>query len=140
MSATPHGCSIQSNTPDILTYRYQEQMVYVKPASQYDQAVADAVMAFPELSGLDRDRISFSLTVFVQNTTKTVTISPNAWPAVIATLSRFEILDVNVRRAIKDEPPVYAESADLLEAPGMKERSRSAPPPGRIQSWLGKRL
>jgi hypothetical protein len=52
---------------------------------------------FPvDLADVPSDRISFHLTVLVGGKRKTVQIAPAAWPDVLPSLAKFEIIDIVV--------------------------------------------
>ncbi|KAH9969445.1 hypothetical protein BGW80DRAFT_1117798, partial [Lactifluus volemus] len=84
--------------PDILAFSYDSSLVYVTPGESYDQAIESAQDAFPELRDVDRDLICLEVRVIVNNQTqhKRARISRTAWPVVLPTLVRYEIVHVRV--------------------------------------------
>ena len=92
-------------------------MVYVTPGEAYDvcsflpsqpdpllpllidtptqQAIEIAIESFPELRDVERDRIRLEVRV-AHSQQRTVEIGRTAWPSIVATLARFEIVEVCV--------------------------------------------
>ncbi|KAG2074753.1 hypothetical protein BDR04DRAFT_115582 [Suillus decipiens] len=80
---------------DVITYRFNNQMIYVPPAESFDQAVTFARSAFEnDLTGIDKSRISFSLNVLANGKQSSVGISRVAWSRIMSHLARYEIIDV----------------------------------------------
>jgi hypothetical protein len=109
--------------PDILTYCYDTRMVYVTPGEDYDKAINIAIESFPQLRDVERERICLEVRVVLSNQheKKTAEIGRTAWSVVVATLARFEIVEVRVAPPPKSaatttsgpsssvsEPPPYA--------------------------------
>ncbi|PCH36713.1 hypothetical protein WOLCODRAFT_140559 [Wolfiporia cocos MD-104 SS10] len=125
----PAGKS-RSTTPipsTVITYRYNDKMVYVTPADSYQQAVDFAKQVFPELADVDRHRITFSVSVKPTKDGNHVQIGPMAWQAVAAQLARYEILEVIVNPAVvvegaDDGPPQYA---DAVAPPSVEKQEKS---------------
>ncbi|KAI0301570.1 hypothetical protein B0F90DRAFT_1628468 [Multifurca ochricompacta] len=97
---------------DILTYCYCSRMVYVTPGESYEQAINFAQEAFPELRNIDRDLICLEIRVVFNNQKerKTAQIGRMAWSAVVATLARYEIVEIRVSSSPAQpatEPPPY---------------------------------
>jgi len=87
---------------NVVTYRLGEKLVYVIPAENYDKALQCAYKVFPkELNGISSERITFVVCAIVAGEHRTVYISPQAWPEVIPTLARFEIIDISVTPEIR---------------------------------------
>ncbi|KAH7921100.1 hypothetical protein BV22DRAFT_1039022 [Leucogyrophana mollusca] len=104
----------RTSAVDIITYRLNNQMTYVTPAQDYQEAVNVAREVFrDELGGVDEKRISFSVNVLTDGQTRSVRISSFAWPAIVSHLTRYEIIDVHVQPEIivesdfSDTPPEY---------------------------------
>jgi hypothetical protein len=96
------------NPPDIVTYRLNGKMVYVTPADNYEQALDFAQKVFrQQLGRIKRDRISFAVTVITNGERRSVRIAEMAWGAVVATLQRYEIIDVHV------QPEVHIIDSDV---------------------------
>ncbi|KAJ8588827.1 hypothetical protein M405DRAFT_768598 [Rhizopogon salebrosus TDB-379] len=88
--------------PDVVTYRLNNQMIYVLPAQSFDQAILFARSAFEsELTGVHNSRISFSLNVLANGKQTSMGISSVAWTAVVSHLERYEIIDVHVQPEIQ---------------------------------------
>jgi len=111
---TPAAASTSAlGRPDILTYCYASRMVYVIPGETYDQALDIAQESFPELKDAERSRIRFEVRVVLTNQSerKAAEIGRTAWPVVISTLARFEIIEIRVASpprpagALSDPPP-----------------------------------
>jgi len=82
------------------------------------RAIDIAVESFPELRDVERDQISLEVRVRMVNSHQgTVKIGRTAWPFVVATLARFEIVEVCV--APPPPPPrfVLASSSSVVELP-----------------------
>lgn len=94
----------------------------IKPSPLIDasiqRAVEIAVESFPELSDVERDRICLEVRVLLSSQErKTAEIGRSAWPVVVPTLARFEIIEIRVAPLPKSatassssgvEPPPYA--------------------------------
>ncbi|KAH9996659.1 hypothetical protein BJV74DRAFT_760130, partial [Russula compacta] len=82
--------------PDILTYCYGSRLVYVTPGETYDHAIDIARESFHELKDVDRERIRLEVRVTLSNQheRRTAEIGRTAWPVVVATLTRFEVVEV----------------------------------------------
>lgn len=88
-------------SPDILTYSYASRMVYVTPGETYDHAVDIAKQSFIELKDVESERISLEVHVVLKNqqTRRTAEIGRTAWSVVVASLARFEIVEIRVAPA-----------------------------------------
>ncbi|KAH9955855.1 hypothetical protein BC827DRAFT_1116149, partial [Russula dissimulans] len=84
--------------PDILAYCYRSRMVFVVPAETYDQAIDLAQESFPELRGVERGRIRLEVRVVLSGNPpgrrQSAEIGRSAWPAVVAALTRFEVVEI----------------------------------------------
>ncbi|KAF8070781.1 hypothetical protein FPV67DRAFT_1414279 [Lyophyllum atratum] len=140
---------------DIITYRLQSKLVYVRPADNYEQALDFAQKEFPdELAGVSRDRISFNITAKMNGEHRHVRISESAWVAAVTRLLRGEVIDVHVRPPpgtidTKDAPPPqYLEvpqptlrhSTSTPSSPYHRSRDPSPSPSEKVssRSWFGK--
>ncbi|KAJ2914401.1 hypothetical protein MD484_g6016, partial [Candolleomyces efflorescens] len=93
---------------DIVTYRHNEKLVYVKPAETYELALDMAQKEFAEdLAKIPREKIGFSVTSTFGAEKRHVRISESAWASAIARLLRGEIVDVYIREdpTGKEIPP-----------------------------------
>jgi len=103
--------------PDIVTYSYGSGLVYVTPGASYDDAIDLARDAFPELKDVDRDLICLEVRVSVNQTERTMArIGRTAWPIVLSTLVRFEIVHIRVAsppeaNAVPRPPPYASEGS-----------------------------
>ncbi|TFK23923.1 hypothetical protein FA15DRAFT_670009 [Coprinopsis marcescibilis] len=109
---------------DIVTYRHNHKLVYVKPQETYDKALDVAQKEFnEELGATPRERIGFSVTSSFNGERQPVRISESAWSSAVARLLRGEVIDVYVRGEADSKervpPPQY------LEVPG-KSGSRQS--------------
>ncbi|KAH9976575.1 hypothetical protein BGW80DRAFT_1223530 [Lactifluus volemus] len=120
--------------PDILAFSYDSSLVYVTPGESYDQAIESAQDAFPELRDVDRDLICLEVRVIVNNQTqhKRARISRTAWPVVLPTLVRYEIVHVRVASPLHanavSQPPPYASEGSCVtdnDAKGPQPSSNS---------------
>jgi len=102
--------------PDIITYRLDDKLVYVRPADNYEEALDIAQKEYPdELSQVPRERIAFSKAATVSGQRHVVRISESAWVGAVSRLLRGEVIDIQVRSpphtvVLKDEPPQYLET------------------------------
>ncbi|EMD33075.1 hypothetical protein CERSUDRAFT_118139 [Gelatoporia subvermispora B] len=96
----------QKSTPDLITYRYKQTMAYVKPADDHSKAAEYAREVFTDLSTISDSRISFSITVRVQDKIQTVMITPRAWRDTMSSLAKFEIVDISVTESRPCTPSV----------------------------------
>jgi len=106
--------------PDILTYCYDARMVYVTPGEDYDQAINIAIDSFPQLRDVERERICLEVRVVLSNQheKKTAEIGRTAWAVVVATLARFEIVEVRVAPPPKSAgTPTSGPSSSVSEPP-----------------------
>ncbi|OCH92018.1 hypothetical protein OBBRIDRAFT_774086 [Obba rivulosa] len=144
------------STPGLITYRFKQAMAYVKPAENHDEAAEYAKEVFGELNDTPSNRISFSITVRVQDKIQTVTITPRAWRDTMGSLAKFEIVDISVTEprpsrpasividSPHDAPPQYSsrseKEADMYQdekyltsdySPKTRSRSPSPSPSSR---------
>jgi hypothetical protein len=122
--------------------------------SRVQEAIDIALESFMELRDVDRDRISLEVRVVLSNQheRRTAEIGRSAWPVVVNTLARFEIVEIRVAPSPKAtatssnstgavvEPPPYPSEAgwqlDLKESqmtvvqnsPQIPRSSSSRPP------------
>ena len=142
---TTKACSTGTASPDILTYRYEGELVYVPVAPDYivspvlynilssevdagdwmQQALSHARDAFPQLKGLGDASLSLSMTLTSPGITQQFArISALAWPKLIVHMSRYQIIDVQVTQAherdvavpIPDITTTHADANDVKEA------------------------
>ncbi|KAG6900708.1 hypothetical protein C0993_003734 [Termitomyces sp. T159_Od127] len=85
---------------DIITYRLDSKLVYVRPADDYEQALDYAQKEYPELAELERSRISFRINAKLNGQSQSVRISASAWSAAVSRLLRGEIIDVCIEPSI----------------------------------------
>lgn len=124
----PASIRRQSPAPaDVITYRFNNQMIYVPPAESFDQAVTFARSAFEnDLTGIDKSRISFSLNVLANGKQSSVGISRVAWSRIMSHLARYEIIDVHVQPELKvTGPPPSYRSCSSTKGGEKEERSSS---------------
>ncbi|KIJ15476.1 hypothetical protein PAXINDRAFT_114601 [Paxillus involutus ATCC 200175] len=99
--------------PDIVTYRYEGNMMYVPVAQNYPQALAFAREAFPSLKRLQDSAITLSLNVINGSHRQSVGITAAAWPKIILHLSRYEVVDIHTAVVI---PSITVTGASECEA------------------------
>lgn len=104
---------VSSGSADIVTYRYNGELVYVPASPNYpvrpsllskfvstdvftriQQALAHVRNAFPQLKHLRDASLSLSLTAPSQ-AQKCVGISALAWPKLVVHMARYQIIDVH---------------------------------------------
>ncbi|KAH9846155.1 hypothetical protein C2E23DRAFT_744724 [Lenzites betulinus] len=110
-----------SAAPDILTYRYNGNMVYVTPATTYDEGIQYARQVFPELADVAPTRIVISVLGNVNQQRQLIRIGPMAWKSVVFARARFEVLDVTL---VPDGPEIVVTDHDALpEYESVKEKN-----------------
>ncbi|KAI0827845.1 hypothetical protein BC628DRAFT_1317341 [Trametes gibbosa] len=110
--------------PDVLTYRYNGNMVYVTPAPTYEEGVQYARQVFPELASVDPARIVISVNGLVNQHRQLIRIGPMAWKSVVFSRARFEVLDVTLD---PHGPEIVISDHDTLpEYDSIKEKSPDA--------------
>ncbi|KAH0588747.1 hypothetical protein H2248_004553 [Termitomyces sp. 'cryptogamus'] len=136
---------------DIITYRLNSKLVFVRPADDYEQALDYAQKEFPdELAELDRSRISFYINAKMNgDRLQSVRISASAWPAAVSRLLRGEVIDVcvytppTVRHSDSKDvaPPQYLEVPQLYHSTSVPSspRRRSPSPSCSVHSEKTKR-
>ncbi|KZS87191.1 hypothetical protein SISNIDRAFT_538041 [Sistotremastrum niveocremeum HHB9708] len=123
---------------DIITYRYKQDMVYVTPAQNYIDAVQSAKDVFPSLRAEPIENITLALNVSLGDGVKPVRIAPAVWPAVRATVAKYEILEVDL-----SEKPVYDKELVYNKAQVVKSEWLMPPPEAneeKRRSWIAQLL
>ncbi|KAL1723745.1 hypothetical protein EV715DRAFT_285810 [Schizophyllum commune] len=118
---------------DIMTYRYNDRLVYVSPEKDYEVAIDVALQEYPELATVPRELISFHTMANMDGQRRAIRIGRTAWPRAMDKLMRGEVVDIIVRwQDVKGaSPPQY------LEVPGVSNaRSRSPSPTPSERSIL----
>ncbi|KAH0831373.1 hypothetical protein J3R83DRAFT_14036 [Lanmaoa asiatica] len=111
-----------SGMVDIVTYRYNGELVYVPVAPNYLEALAYARQAFPQL----RDS-ALSLSMTSGQVEGFVGISELAWPKLIQHMLRYQVIDVHVTQAHeRGEPLPVPMTTTYADAEG-RERSEPLP-------------
>ncbi|KLO13627.1 hypothetical protein SCHPADRAFT_852173 [Schizopora paradoxa] len=149
-----------SASTDLLTFRWNSDMVYITPSSDFEELLNTAQQVFPQLLSIPRERIAFSVNTRIGADQRAVRISPKAWSRLLGSLARFEIVDVHVlpfaprgsksdtdvcslRGGDVDVPPQYeadskSTSSQFLSVPSnspqLSRRSSSA------LGWFGEKL
>ena len=77
------------------------------------RAIDVAVESFPELRNVERDRVCLEVRV-VHSHQRTVEIGRTAWPSLVATLARFDIVDVYVAPPHPQPRSVRASSSSVV--------------------------
>lgn len=107
--------------PDIITYSYASRMVYVVTAETYDHAIDIAKETFQELKDVERQRISFEVYVVLKGNSvrRTAEIGRSAWPFVVSSLARFEIVEIRVAPLVVPgtEMALSSSQASAVEPP-----------------------
>ncbi|KAG8221327.1 hypothetical protein J3R82DRAFT_1495 [Butyriboletus roseoflavus] len=116
---------------DIVTYRYNGELMYVPVAPNYIQALSYARSSFPQLKRLRGASLSLSLPASAHE--QLVGISALAWPKLITHMTRYQVIDVHVtqghecmreRESAVPIPDITITYADADDA----ERMEPAPP------------
>ncbi|KAI9064578.1 hypothetical protein FKP32DRAFT_1591388 [Trametes sanguinea] len=118
-----------SASPVVLTYRFNEKLVYVTKPTSYQEAIKYARQLFPELALLPSDHIGICINGLVCQKRELIRISPMAWKPVIQTRTAYEVLDIIIDDPeavdpVEDGPPAYADAAgkDPLESTSGQSR------------------
>ncbi|KAI0759969.1 hypothetical protein BD413DRAFT_487045 [Trametes elegans] len=121
-----------SSPPDILTYRYNGNMVYVTPGATHAEGVKFAQQVFPELAAVEPARIAISVNGLVNGQRQLVRISPMAWPTVVFSRARYEVLDVTVDSDVRID--IIVTDADGLPLySGLKPQTPGVDPDAKAQ-------
>ncbi|KAI8974018.1 hypothetical protein BD414DRAFT_447787 [Trametes punicea] len=99
---------MSSSVPDIITYRYNGELVYVTPAATYEDGVQFARRVFPELASVHPDRVVISVNGIVNKERQLIRIGPMAWKTVMSSRARYEVLDIIV------DPEIHVSDAEPL--------------------------
>ncbi|EIN06710.1 hypothetical protein PUNSTDRAFT_136548 [Punctularia strigosozonata HHB-11173 SS5] len=113
------GHQLDTQAPDLLTFRLRTTgaITYVVSPRNYQHAIETAFDAFADsLLGVSPDRVSLSVQAFVgqANESRSIRIFPNAWDALVRTLHRFEIINVDIVPPLA--PPAYPAERDSSPA------------------------
>ncbi|KAF9228367.1 PIN domain-like protein [Gyrodon lividus] len=125
---------------DIVTYRFNGEMMYVPVAQDYPEALAHVRAAFPQLKKLKDSSITLSLNVITGDHRQSVGITAAAWPKMISHLSRYEVIDIHTIPSIPDitiTTPDESEAAPPyrgLDDTMCDEKASSRPTYSRSQS------
>ncbi|KAF9268689.1 hypothetical protein L218DRAFT_954133 [Marasmius fiardii PR-910] len=133
-------------SPEVITYRIGEKLVYVKPAQTYIAAIQLAFQEFPEeLDGISPQRITFTISATLNGEKRSVRISESAWSFSVTRMARGEILNVVVapesdRKVDSVPPPQYLEAPEPIdgsskETSAFSSRAPSASPRSKPH-WL----
>ncbi|KAF9006360.1 hypothetical protein BDZ89DRAFT_1025669 [Hymenopellis radicata] len=117
MSSSPASSST-SNPNNLITYRFEEELVYVGVVPNYKDALDIVVKEFPILSEVDRERLTLSTHATMNGARRTVRISESGWAPTSAKLLRGEVIDVTLKpprsaESLVDAPPQYLEVPDV---------------------------
>ncbi|KAJ3526369.1 hypothetical protein NM688_g8269 [Phlebia brevispora] len=129
---------------DIITYRYVDKFVYVKPAPTYRKAIEYARTEFPELLATKPEHVTLWVNATVKGQKEKVRVSNMAYDDIVRNLVRHEIVDIVImetppaspRVVVTDmeAPPVYDADEktrrEYLSIDTTNSRSRSPSPPG----------
>lgn len=115
MSTFPSSSTPLVNLPprtDIITYRYNNELVYVKPEPLYEvrtflascclvlillhDAVSLAIGEFPALSNISRERVVLITMATMAGARQRVRISASAWESATRRLVRGEVVEVHL--------------------------------------------
>ncbi|KAL7277881.1 hypothetical protein ACG7TL_008828 [Trametes sanguinea] len=113
-----------STSPVVLTYRYNEKLVYVTKPASYQEAIKYARQLFPELASLPSNHIGICINGLVSQRRELIRISPMAWKPVMHSRTAYEVLDIIIddpeaEGQVEDGPPAYADAAgkDPVDSP-----------------------
>ncbi|KAJ6581803.1 hypothetical protein B0H19DRAFT_882847, partial [Mycena capillaripes] len=97
-----------SALPEYITYRYANQLVYVRPAQDYETALDMAQKEFVELSNVPRDRIKFNTVARLNRQEPCIVrISESAWFAAVTRQLCGGVIDIFVSPD-PNSPPTYS--------------------------------
>ncbi|GJE91455.1 hypothetical protein PsYK624_076050 [Phanerochaete sordida] len=119
--AIAHDAPPQYNTSEsqawedqYVTYRYNDELVYVRLASNAEDAVALAQETFPALAHLPANCIRFCVSVKVRGAPGRCAVGPSAWGTVARGLSRGELMDIELELPRSREPSPALDSKPAL--------------------------
>ncbi|KAJ3761401.1 hypothetical protein EV360DRAFT_80256 [Lentinula raphanica] len=112
--------------PEVIIYRYNDKLVYVKPALDYEEAINLALQEFPILRTLttkegSREQLAFYMINSTQGRREHICISRSAWKPCVSRMSRGEIVTIVVVNMDEEAaqspsqiepPPRYLETPD----------------------------
>ncbi|KAF9238330.1 hypothetical protein BU15DRAFT_62538 [Melanogaster broomeanus] len=109
-------------TVDIITYRLEDEMMYVPVAPNYKQAIGYVRDAFPNLKEVKDSSITLTriANVMIGSQQPSVGITAAVWPRMIPHLLRYEVIDIRIKACIPDitvTPPVKSEAAPPYRGP-----------------------
>ncbi|KAK7444260.1 hypothetical protein VKT23_015270 [Stygiomarasmius scandens] len=127
----------QRPVPEIITYRLDDSLVYVKPLLDYNEAISLAIKEYPnELGPIPRHRITFTIQATMNGNRKTVRVSESAWERTVSRMVRGEVVAIEILPWPEDTaeaPPKYIQASFAgSSGTGVEKRSRSLPG----LSWL----
>lgn len=111
---------------DVITYRLDDQMIYVPLSLSWSKALKQAQHSFESLAHVDERQITFSVNVVNDGKRRSVRISPPAWQSIASNLAQYEIIDIVVLSTPDvvvtdvDAPPRYSSpdvSSSLSSSP-----------------------
>ncbi|THU85041.1 hypothetical protein K435DRAFT_783492 [Dendrothele bispora CBS 962.96] len=106
---------VHHTVPDIITYRLDEALVYVRPSTNYKEAISLAIKEYPsELGNISPRRITFTIQASMNGTRRTVRISESAWEKSISTMVKGEVI------AIEILPEITITTSATVDAPPPK--------------------
>ncbi|THU85040.1 hypothetical protein K435DRAFT_806220 [Dendrothele bispora CBS 962.96] len=128
-----------STVPDIITYRLDGDLVYVKPSLDYNEAIALAIKEFPHaLAGIPHNRIRFSILAVVKSGRERkdrmdrtrVRISESAWAKTLEKMVKCEIVELEVIPEIEGVAGRGAKGTKDLKETGLEKGVDPSAPPG----------
>ncbi|KAK7473050.1 hypothetical protein VKT23_001154 [Stygiomarasmius scandens] len=127
----------QRPVPEIITYRLDDSLVYVKPLLDYNEAISLAIKEYPnELGPIPRHRITFTIQATMNGNRKTVRVSESAWERTVSRMVRGEVVAIKILpEDTAEAPPKYIQ-AGFAGSSGMGAEKRSRCLPGL--SWLSR--
>ncbi|KAF9262927.1 hypothetical protein L218DRAFT_1037234 [Marasmius fiardii PR-910] len=118
-------------SPEYITFRIGDKLVYVQPAETYEAAIKLALQEFPEeLGGISPHRITFTKTALLNGEKIPVRISESVWTTVLKRLFSGEVVDVGIAPDDDREkidcapPPQYFEDSGSSGAVASRRETR----------------
>ncbi|KAK7691680.1 hypothetical protein QCA50_005079 [Cerrena zonata] len=137
-SRSPKPKPKSNMSPDIITFRWNDKMVYVPPPASHQEAVDQAKEEFAEeLAGFDDQQFCFTVAVTIgeEKEKQTVNISQRAWETLMPRLKQYEIVNISIRPLVvvhpsEDAPPPQYAFGDEKDGQSLSRQ----PSPARLDT------
>ncbi|KAF5356641.1 hypothetical protein D9757_012856 [Collybiopsis confluens] len=137
MASDNRNCSTLPPPPEIITYRLGDKLIYVKPVTDYGQAIDLAIQEFPILrayteNGDGRDRIAFYTVTEGRGTKHSVCISKSAWEPCVSRMLRGDVVNIVVTPSSSSSSSTSSSSPSSSSV-SFKANETDFPPPSYLE-------